>query len=84
MKIPSLLAVHFTWLGAKVSFLLSIPFLLGLVSLPTRSPADAPFTFHNTGSLNTARRFHTTTLLSNGKVLAAGGSSSSGAIEAAP
>src|SRR5215475_4733786 len=42
------------------------------------SSADASFTFGNTGSLNTARYEHTATLLSNGKVLVAGGFSDSG------
>src|SRR5947207_9119185 len=46
------------------------------VSIP--SPVDAPFTFHNTGSLNTARYYHTATLLPNGMVLVAGGFDSNG------
>src|SRR5205823_12358740 len=39
----------------------------GPVSALSLSPADAPFTFDNTGSLNTARYGHTATLLPNGK-----------------
>src|SRR5258708_36028879 len=49
---------------------LSIALLLSSQSL---SPAYAPFTFGNTGSLTTARAPQTATLLSNGKVLVAGG-----------
>src|SRR5439155_5038878 len=40
--------------------------------------AAAPFEFEETGSLHDARYLHTATLLPNGKVLAAGGTSSGG------
>ena len=40
-------------------------------------PADAPFTFGNTGSLTTGRYEHTATLLPDGRVLVAGGYNSS-------
>src|SRR5437868_13967220 len=46
---------------------------IAVPSVPTLSTVDAPFTFGNTTSLNTARREHTATLLPNGKVLVAGG-----------
>src|SRR5207248_4670933 len=50
----------------------------GAASAQGLFPADAPFTFGDTGSLNTARYAHTATLLPNGKVLVAGGGGSSG------
>src|SRR5436190_1009293 len=53
---------------ALSSALLSI-----LAVLLASSSKAAPFTFGNTGSLNIGRYFHTATLLSNGKVLVAGG-----------
>lgn len=48
--------------------------LLGAAcALWATTAAAAPFTFAPTGSLNTARSAHSTTLLSNGRVLVAGG-----------
>src|SRR5436190_1428282 len=47
--------------------------IAGAASAQGLFPADAPFTFGDTGSLNTARYGHTATLLPNGKVLVAGG-----------
>src|SRR5438552_3084976 len=52
--------------------------IAGPASFQSLSPADAPFTFGNTGSLSTARDAHTATLLPNGKVLVAGGQNSGG------
>ena len=54
--------------------------IAGPASAQSLSPADAPFTFSNTGSLNTARDDHTATLLPNGKVLVAGGHNASGSL----
>src|SRR5882757_6422341 len=57
--------------------------IAGPESFQSLSPADAPFTFSNTGSLTTARFNHTATLLANGKVLVAGGDDSVNAFDSA-
>ena len=56
--------------------------LAGPASAQSLLPADAPFTFSNTGGLATAREVHTATLLPNGKVLVAGGYNCSGTLAA--
>ena len=45
--------------------------ITGPASAGTLSPADASFTFSNTGCLNTARYYHMAMLLPKGKVLVA-------------
>ena len=56
--------------------------LMGLfgiaMAVGTAIPSSAQGTWTNTGSLNTARRFHSATLLMKGEVLVAGGTDSAG------
>ncbi len=54
---------------------LFLPFLLGLSGHILPATAQSPGTFTPTGNLTTPRASHSATLLTNGKVLVAGGSS---------
>ena len=47
--------------------------LLGAASLTSMALAQSPNTFTSTGDMSTPRQGHTATLLTNGKVLIAGG-----------
>lgn len=57
----------------KVSFVLPL-LLLGLADHGAVALAQSPGTFTRTGAMTTPRSWHTATLLTNGKVLIAGGS----------
>lgn len=59
---------------AKTVFVLTLA-LLGVGCSASIAIAQSPGTFSATGSMTTSRIFHTATLLPNGKVLIAGGSS---------
>jgi hypothetical protein len=71
---------HFRLFSAFTSFARASLYgvLLGFGQLLVQPCAGAPFVFDNTGGLATARSLHTATLLSNGKVLVAGGRGGSG------
>src|SRR5688572_19367306 len=60
-----------------VSLIGATPFLTSWGLASAQAPAP---NWSYTGSLNTARLFHTTTLLANGKVLVAGGCYDSGCL----
>src|SRR5437016_13655333 len=79
-----LVAARLRSVNSILSRSVAFPLLLLGAGLVLMQPcAGAPFTFGNTGSLATAREFHTATLLPNGKVLVAGGVDSSGFLASA-
>lgn len=70
MKTPTLTIT--SSFGAIHSLLLVSVFALDLAA-STATPALTSGNFNRTGSMNVARESHTSTLLSNGQVLVAGG-----------
>jgi large repetitive protein len=58
-------------------------FAIGLGAVGVQQSVAAPGTFAFTGTMGTARRGHTATLLQNGKVLVAGGDAGNGELKSA-
>src|SRR5450432_2269941 len=84
MKAKTMKTLHSLVAGLRPASLIlarriAFPLLfLGAGLVLVQPCAGAPFAFEETGNMVTARLYHTSTLLPNGKVLVAGGFDSSG------